>query len=281
MKPIESSDLWAERRLTFRRLHEQAGVFVIPNPWDVGSAKILAAAGFGALASTSAGYAFARGKRDNHVPREEMFTHIGELVAATPLPVNADLENGYGDDPTQVAETISMALAAGLAGASIEDARGKPDSTIYPIELAVERITAAVEAAQSPRTHFVLTARAENFLCGNPDLNDTIKRLQAYQKAGADVLYAPGLTTEEQIRAVVSSVDKPVNVVAGLASMPYNVDELAAMKVKRISLGSTLARVAFGALQQAAAEMLQQHSFGFFQHAIPFAEIDAMMAEQK
>jgi len=270
-----------QRRRAFRDLHHLDTAFLMPNPWDAGTAKLLAHLGFQAIATTSAGFAFAQGLPDNGVGRELMFRHVGEIVAATSLPVSADLENGYGDDPDTVAETIRLALGSGLAGASIEDARGKPDSDIYPISLAVERIQAAVETIRAQKSHFVLTARAENFLCGNPDINDTIKRLQAFQDAGADVLFAPGITQKEHIAAIVSSLDRPVNVVMGLHKSPLTVADLSAMGVKRISVGGRLTQVAFAAVKNAALEMLNHGTFNFVEHAMPFSELQEMMASQK
>src|SRR5271157_2842217 len=196
----------------FRALHERAGAFIIPNPWDIGTARLLARLGFEALATTSAGYAFTVGKRDNTVGRDMIMTHVATIVSATDLPVSADLENGFGDDPKTVAETFRLAAAGGIVGGSIEDFTNHPDDPIYEYELAVDRVRAAAEVARSFPFPFTLTARSENYLHGRPDLKDTIRRLQAYQEAGADVLYAPGLTSREDIAAVVRSVDRPVNV---------------------------------------------------------------------
>jgi 2-methylisocitrate lyase-like PEP mutase family enzyme len=257
----------AEKAQQFRALHQRDNAFILPNPWDVGSARILAQLGFEALATTSAGYAFFRGTLDGRVGRDAMMAHIAELVQATDLPVSADLENGYGDAPEFVAETIRMAAAQGLAGGSIEDATGDAATPIYPLELARERIAAAAEAARSLGFPFTLTARAENFLHGRPDLTDTILRLQAFQDAGADVLYAPGLTTREDIAEVVRSVDRPVNVLAGMPDMRLNAAELSALGVKRISTGSALARAALGALLLSAREMALHGTFGFVEIA--------------
>jgi 2-methylisocitrate lyase-like PEP mutase family enzyme len=257
----------AEKAQQFRALHHRNSAFILPNPWDVGSARILAQLGFEALATTSAGYAFFRGTLDGRVGRDAMMAHIAELVRATDLPVSADLENGYGDAPELVAETICMAAAQGLAGGSIEDATGSAAVPIYPLELAKERIAAAAEAARSLGFAFTLTARAENFLHGRPDLKDTISRLQAFQQAGADVLYAPGLTTREQIAEVVRSVDRPVNVLAGMPDMRLNAAELSELGVKRISTGSALARAALGGLLLSAREMALHGTFGFVEAA--------------
>ena len=256
-----------EKAQQFRALHERPSAFILPNPWDIGSARILAQLGFEALATTSAGYAFFHGTLDGRVGRDAMMAHIAELVRATDLAVSADLENGYGNAPELVAETIRMAAAQGLAGGSIEDATGNAAAPIYPIDLAKERIVAAAEAARSLGFPFTLTARAENFLHGRPELKDTIERLQAYQEAGADVLYAPGLTTREEIAEVVRSVDRPVNVLAGIADMRLSVAELSQLGVKRISTGSALARASLGALLLSAREMAQHGTFGFVDSA--------------
>ena len=267
----------AEKGLAFRALHQRAGAFVIPNPWDAGSACLLSALGFEALATTSAGYTFMLGRREGGISLAETLENARAIVEATDLPVSVDLENGFGDDPKDCAEAIRAAFAAGLVGGSIEDASGDKARPIYDFELAVERVAAAVEAARALPTPFVLTARAENFLHGRPDLEDTIRRLQAFEKAGAEVLYAPGLTKLDQIRTVCASVSRPVNVVMGLVGGAFSVQQLAEAGVKRISLGSTLARVAYGALTRAAREMLQDGTFSFATGAIPFAEINRQM----
>lgn len=264
----------AEKAQAFRALHQREGAFIIPNPWDPGTAKLLAGLGFEALATTSAGYAFSLGKGDGEVGREAMLAHCEEMVAATDLPVSADLENGYGDDPATVAETIRRAGEAGLAGASIEDARpGGAEPPIYDFGHAVERVRAAVEAARSCEHPFTLTARAENYLHGRPDLDDTIRRLQAFQEAGADVLYAPGLTTREDIAAVVRSVDRPVNVLAGLPGLGLGLAELSDLGVKRVSTGAAPARVALGAFLTAAREMRYEGTFTFVDGAMSSSEI--------
>ncbi len=268
-----------EKAIAFRALHARSGAFVIPNPWDGGSARLLSSLGFEALATTSAGHAFALGRRDGDgcVGRAETLANARAIVEATDLPVSADLENGFGDDPESAAETIRAAAAVGLAGGSIEDASGDPARPIYDLSLAVERVAAAVEAARALKVPFVLTARAENFLHGRPDLEDTIRRLQAFEKAGAEVLYAPGLTQLDQIRTLCSSVSRPVNVVMGLVGGAFSVQQLAEAGVKRISLGSSLARAALGALMRAAREIRQDGTFGFAAQAIPFAEINRQM----
>jgi 2-methylisocitrate lyase-like PEP mutase family enzyme len=269
----------AEKGQVFRALHQRNGAFIIPNPWDVGTARLLAHFGFEALATTSAGYAFSVGQRDNTIERAQMMEHLSAIAAATDLPVSADLENGFGDAPEVVAETIRLAAAAGVVGGSIEDMSRQPGHPIYEHERSVERIRAAAEAARALPFAFTLTARAENYLVGNPDLKDTIRRLQAYQEAGADVLYAPGLTGKDEIAAVVGSVDRPVNVVMGLQGVQLSRDELAAMGVKRISVGSSLARAALGAFVRAATEMRDHGTFAFAKDAVSFREISAMFEE--
>ena len=268
-----------DKARAFRALHERPGAFVIPNPWDVGTARILAGLGFEALATTSAGLAFALGRRDGEgaVARDEALAHARDIVSATPLPVSADLENGFGDAPETAAETIRLAAETGLVGASIEDATGDPDHPIYDASLAAERIAAAAEAARALPFPFTLTARAENFLHGRPDLDDTIRRLQAFEAAGADVLYAPGLRDLAMIRTVCAAVGKPVNVVMGLAGAPLSVEDLAAAGVRRISLGSALSRVALGAFLRAAREIKERGTFSFAENAASFAEIDPFM----
>ncbi len=266
----------SEKAHAFRALHERDRAFIIPNPWDVGTARLLAHLGFEALATTSAGYAFSIGQRDNTVGRELMLAHVAAIASATDLPVSADLENGFGDAPAIAAETICLGAAAGLAGGSIEDATGSPEKPIYELGLAVDRIRAAAQAAHTLSLPFTLTARAENYLNGRPDLHDTIKRLQAYQEAGADVLYAPGLTTKEDIAAVISSVDRPVNVLMGLQGMQLNLEELSEMGVRRISVGSALCRAALGEFLRAAREMRDHGTFSFADHAISFRDVSAM-----
>jgi 2-methylisocitrate lyase-like PEP mutase family enzyme len=258
-------------------LHERPGAFVIPNPWDVGTARILAGLGFEALATTSAGMAFALGRRDGAVSRDDALAHARTIVGATALPVSADLENGFGAAPETVAETIRLAAGTGLVGGSIEDATGDPDRPIYDRSLAVERIAAAAEAARGLPFPFTLTARAENFLHGRPDLDDTIGRLQAFESAGADVLYAPGLRDLGMIRTVCAAVGRPVNVIMGLAGAPFSVDQLAAAGVRRISLGSALARAALGAFLRAAREIGEQGTFGFADNAATFGDLDPFM----
>ncbi|MHA6326687.1 isocitrate lyase/PEP mutase family protein [Roseivivax sp. CAU 1753] len=261
----------------FAALHQRGAAFVVPNPWDAGTARLLTAMGFEALATTSAGLAFARGKRDSFaaIPRETLLLNAAAIVAATDLPVTADLEDGFGPAPETCAETIRMAASLGLVGGSIEDATGDPDDPIYAMDAAVARIEAAAEAARD--LPFLLTARAENYLWGNPDLDDTIHRLQAFSAAGADVLYAPGLPDLATIRTVCSALDKPVNVVMGLSGLRVSVDDLAAAGVTRISTGGSFARAALGAVKRAAEEVLHHGTFTYADAAIPDAEISALM----
>lgn len=263
---------------TFQALHERPGAFVIPNPWDAGSARILTGLGFEALATTSAGYAFSTGRPASGagLTRDEILGNAQGIVAATHLPVSADLEDGFGRSPETCAETIRRASGIGLAGGSIEDATGDPAEPIFAFELAVERVAAAAEAARDRR--FLLTARAENFLHGRPDLDDTIRRLQAFAAAGADVLYAPGLPGLEAIRTVCAAVQKPVNVVMGLNATRFTVEELASVGVKRISVGGAFARAALGALVRAACEVRDGGTFTFAADALPNAEVSAFMA---
>ncbi|MGB7303536.1 MAG: isocitrate lyase/phosphoenolpyruvate mutase family protein [Burkholderiaceae bacterium] len=261
----------------FARLHQAGAPLILPNPWDVGSAIMLTSLGFKALATTSAGYAYSVGKVDGAVGRDAMMAHIAQVVGATRLPVSADLENGWADAPDAVAETITLAVGTGLAGGSIEDATGQPDQPIYDHGLATERIAAAAEAVRNLPEKFVLCARAENFLCGNPDLTDTIKRLQAYQEAGADVLYAPGLRTIDDVRSVINSVDRPVNVIA---SPRFSVAELASVGAARISLGSAMARTAYGAMIQAAADIQGDGAFTFIKNAPGFQQLNSLLGSE-
>jgi 2-methylisocitrate lyase-like PEP mutase family enzyme len=263
-----------DKRIAFRKLHEAPGAFIIPNPWDIGTARILAALGFPALATTSAGMAFSLGVAEGAVSRKDTLDHCRSIVAATPLPVSADLEKGFGDSPQSAAETIRAAADIGLAGCSLEDHTGRRDDPIYDFTLAVERIEAAVEARRSLLHDFVLTARCENFLWDRADLDDTIRRLQAFEKAGADVLYAPGLRDLHTIRLVCKAVTKPVNVVMGMPGATFSVAELAEAGVKRISVGSGLARLAFGTFVNAAREMRSAGTFRFSDQAMGFAELE-------
>ena len=261
----------------FRALHARSGTFIIPNPWDAGTAKILAHLGFEALATTGAGLAFALGRPDGAAGRDETLANARAIVEATHLPVSADLENGFGASPDVVAETIHLAVAAGLAGGSIEDSTGDHAKPIFDFNLAVERVAAAVEAARAQDICFTLTARVENFLHGRPDLDDTIKRLQAFEKAGADVLYAPGLPTLDAIRAVCSAVSRPVNV---LANGAFTLKQYEDAGAKRVSVGSRLNLAALGAFNRGAQEMKDAGTFNFAREAIPYAEINTLMKEQ-
>ncbi|HET9180915.1 MAG TPA: isocitrate lyase/phosphoenolpyruvate mutase family protein [Candidatus Angelobacter sp.] len=269
----------AEKGAAFRKLHERESAFIIPNPWDIGSARILAHLDFGALATTSMGYALSRGKRDGAVSRDEVIAHVAEITSATELPVSADLENCFADDPKQAAETIRLAAAAGAVGGSIEDSTGRADDPIYEFGFAVDRVRAAVATARALPFTFTLTARAENFLHGRPDLKDTIKRLQAFQEAGADVLFAPGLRTKADMAAVISSVDRPVNVLMGLQGVLLSLDELSELGAKRISVGSSLARTALGAFLRGAREMRETGTFSFGSEAVNPREISAIFKE--
>lgn len=262
-----------------KSLHAQDQAFVIPNAWDAGSARLLESLGFEALATTSAGYAFSKGKRDSiaGLSRDELLANAAEIVAATDLPVSADLEDGFGVTPEICAQTIRMASKLGLVGGSIEDATGDPTSPIYDIDQSVERIQAAAEAAAG--LPFILTARAENYLWGKPDLNDTIKRLQAFSEAGADVLYAPGLPDIAAIRTVCTAVDKPVNVLMGLQGNTYSVEELSEAGVRRISVGGSFARAAIGALMRAAEEVRTCGTFTYAADAIPDSVVSKLMVQ--
>lgn len=270
----------AEKGKIFQDLHHRGHAFVIPNPWDIGTARLLEILGFEAIATTSAGFAYSIGKSDAAVDRETMLNHAAALAAAVDLPVSADLENGYADDPAQVAETVRRASSLGLAGCSIEDVG--PDRARGPYELAFakERVRAAVEAAHSSSYAFTLTARAENFIIGRPDLRDTIARLQAFQEAGADVLFAPGLKSKEDIQTVVRSVDRPVNVIMGLQGVRLSLADLSAIGVKRISVGSALSRAALGAFLRAAKELKEQGTFTFADEAPKYADLNALFSRR-
>jgi 2-methylisocitrate lyase-like PEP mutase family enzyme len=265
----------------FRKLHQGKEAFVIPNPWDAGTAKLLADLGYKALATTSAGFAFSIGKSDGDavIDRETTLANFGAIVAATDLPVSADLQGGFGPKPEDAATTIRGAGAVGLVGGSIEDASSDPANPIYDIGHAKERVMAAVEAARALKFPFTLTARAENFLHGRADLADTIKRLQAFQEAGADVLFAPGLKTREEIGAVVRAVDRPVNVLMGARTQPLTVKDLSELGVKRISVGSGFYLAAMGAFQRAAEEMMQHGTTGFMDQAAPYDRLNKLFAQ--
>ena len=263
----------------FRKLHEGPGIFVVPNAWDAGSAKMLTSLGFKAIATTSAGLAFALGKADGEgaVTQQETLDNARSIVSATSLPVTADLENGFGDEPENCAQTILLAAETGLAGGSIEDSTGRPGDPIYPFDLAVQRVKAAVHAARSLPFPFMLTARAENLIHGRPDLKDTIQRLEAFADAGADVLFAPGLRTKEEIETVVRAVaPRPVNMIMALNNVDFTLDELSDLGVKRVSIGSSLARVAYGAFFDGAKEMLDKGRFTYANDTISYAAINAL-----
>jgi 2-methylisocitrate lyase-like PEP mutase family enzyme len=253
-----------EKGAAFRALHERKGAFLMPNPWDEGSTRMLAQMGFEALATTSAGFAFSAGRTDGGMNREETLAHATTIAAATDLPVSVDFGDGFGDSPEAAAEIFRHAGATGIAGGSIEDVPSRGESRApYEIQRAVERVRAAVEAARALPFPFMLTARAENYVVGRPDLRDTIARLQAFQEGGADVLYAPGLRTREDIEALVKSVDRPVNVLAGLTGMSFTMEDYSAMGVKRVSVGSLLSRVAYAAMLRAGREMRERGSFTY------------------
>ncbi len=269
-----------EKYERFVALHQRDGAFVIPNPWDAGSARLLASLGFEALATTSAGYAFSVGRRDSFAAlgRDEILRNAASIVSACELPVSADLEDGFGASPDACAETVRLACDAGLVGGSIEDATGDPADPIYGFEASVERVRAAEEA--SKKLPFLLTARCENYLWGRAELGDTIKRLQAYSEAGADVLYAPGLKDIGDIETLCREVDKPVNVVMGLVGPVFTVQQLADVGVKRVSVGGSLARAALGALKRAAQEMRDHGTFTYAADALPASELASLMSQE-
>ncbi|WP_342623080.1 isocitrate lyase/phosphoenolpyruvate mutase family protein [Pseudomonas alkylphenolica] len=272
-------DVQTLRAEAFKALHERDRAFVIPNPWDAGSAKLLASLGFEALATTSAGLAFSLGRPDAEgaMTLAETLDNVRAIVDATALPVAADLENGFSDDPKGCAEAILLGAQAGLVGGSIEDASGNPDEPIYSFHHAVERVEAAVAAARSLDFPFMLCARAENLLHGRMDLDDTIARLQAFAEAGADVLYAPGLRTADEIRAVVQAVaPKPVNVLMGMKGVQLGVNQLQDLGVRRISVGSSLMRAAYGAFYRGAEEILGQGTFTYGEQAMPFDQLNQL-----
>ena len=267
----------SDRATRFRALHQARGAFVIPNPWDAGSARILAGLGFQALATSSGACAGVLGRRDGKVTRDEALAHARAIVEATDLPVSADLEKGFGDAPAATAETIRLAAAVGLVGASIEDATGDRGKPLYDIELATERVGAAVAAARALPFPFTLTARAENFLRGNPSLDDTIRRLQAFEKAGADVLFAPGLPDLDAVRAVCAAVSRPVNFMVGIKGKSFTVAELAAAGVRRISLATSLYRAAMTGLLDAAREVKDKGTFGYLDRSVTTPELNGFL----
>lgn len=267
----------AERAARFRGLHEGPRPFVIPNPWDVGSARLLAGLGFPALATSSAASAAAVGRRDGGLTREEALAHARLIVDATDLPVSADLEKGFGDAPEVVAETVRLAARAGLVGCTIEDATGHRDRPLYDLELAVERIAAAARAAHALPFPFLLTARAHNFLYADARLDDTIGRLRAYEEAGADVLFAPGLPDLDAVRAVCAAVGKPVNFMAGIKGKSFSVADLAAAGIRRVSLATSLYRAAMTGLLDAAREVKDDGRFAFLDRCTTTPELNKLM----
>lgn len=268
----------AERARIFRALHEKPGIFLMPNPWDAGTAKLFASLGFEALATTSLGFANALGRVDGtlSVSRTELIANCREIAAATELPVTADLENGYADDPRAAAEIIRLAAESGVVGGSLEDSTTDPDEPIYDFNLAVERVAAAVEVARALPFPFTLTARAENHLHGRRDLDDTIRRLQAFSAAGADVVYAPGLRDLDTIRKVVAAVSKPLNVVMSAADPDLTVQQLGDAGVKRISVGGALSRLGLAAVREAAIAMRDSGSFQWVRDTIPSKDLKAV-----
>jgi 2-methylisocitrate lyase-like PEP mutase family enzyme len=262
----------AEKRAAFRALHT-SGCFVLPNPWDAGSTRYLQTLGFQAVATTSSGFAWSVGHADNTLPREAILAHLREIVEATDLPVNADFENGFGRDPAEVAESVRLAVETGVAGLSIEDSTGDPAGALFPIDVAVQRISAARRAIDETGGDTLLIGRAENFFAGKPDLDDAIARLKAYAQAGADCLYAPGIQTREQIEAVVAAVaPKPVNLLIGSTSS-FTLQEVAALGVRRISVGGALARAAWGGFMH-AAQALANGRFDGFDGAAPGSQLN-------
>ena len=269
-----------EKRRTFRNLH-QSGCFVIPNPWDVGSARYLQHLGFKALATTSLGYAFSAGYADNAVPRDVMLAHIAELTRACDLPLNADFEGSYADDPDGVAESVTLCVATGVAGLSIEDSTGDKANPLYPFDLALARIKAARAAIDKSGADVFLTARTEGFIRGRPDMDETIRRLRAFADAGADCLYAPGIRTREEIEKVVNAVaPKPVNVLVGWPS-DLSVQDIAKLGARRISVGGALARAAWGGFIRAVRQLSDGGCFNGFADAAPAAELNALFREDR
>ena len=268
-----------EKALRFQQLHERAGAFLIPNPWDAGSARVLAGLGFEALATSSSASTATFGRRDGKLTRNEALASARAIVNATDLPVSADLENGFSDNPEVVAETLRMAADAGLVGCSIEDSTGDKDHPLYEIKLAAERVAAAVQAARSLPFRFTLTARAENYTRGKPDLDDTIKRLLVYEKAGADVLFAPALPDLAAVRAVCSAVSGPVNFMVGIRGKSFTLTQLVEAGVKRISFASSLYRAAMTGLVEAASEARQSGTFGYLDKTMTGAELYKFIPE--
>ena len=266
-----------QKAARFRALHDGPGAFIIPNPWDVGSACILAGLGFQALATSSAAAAATVGRKDHGLTRDEALAHARSIVDATPLPVSADLENGFGDAPEVVAETIRLAAEVGLVGCTIEDTTGDSDNPLYGFELAVERVAAAAEAARVLPFPFMVTARTHNLLFSNARLEDTISRLQAFERAGADVLFAPGLPDLAAVRAVCTAISKPFNFMVGIPGKSFSVDQLAAAGVRRISLATSLYRAAMTGFLDAVREVRETGQFGFLDRCVTTAELNKLM----
>jgi 2-methylisocitrate lyase-like PEP mutase family enzyme len=269
-----------EKSEAFEKLHRQGNCFVIPNPWDAGSAKLLEHIGCQALATTGAGFAFSQGKSDLSINAKDMLPHLSQLCAITSLPISADLQNGFGRTPEEAAMTIIEAAKTGIVGCSIEDATGDPEHPFYDLELAKERIQHAAAAARALGFKFMLTARAENYFYGNPDLADTILRLQAYQDAGADVLFAPGVQSKADIKSILSSIDRPLNVLMGLRGEQLTLAELSELGVTRISLGGSLARTAYSAMISAVKDVMTNGNFGYGSDAISGKELNSIFARQ-
>jgi 2-methylisocitrate lyase-like PEP mutase family enzyme len=270
----------ADKRRAFRKLHE-SGCFVIPNPWDVGSARYLQHLGFKALATTSLGYAFSAGYADGAVPRDLMLAHIAELAAASDLPLNADFEGGYADDPDGVAQSVTLCVKTGVAGLSIEDSTSDKANPLYPFDLALARIKAARAAIDRTGEDVMLTARTEGFIRGRPDMDETLRRLQAFAEAGADCLYAPGIKTREDIATVIKGVaPKPVNILIGWPS-DLTVKDIAALGARRISVGGSLARAAWGGFIRAARQLADGGCFGGFADAAPAADLNTLFREHR
>ncbi|MEO7495900.1 MAG: isocitrate lyase/phosphoenolpyruvate mutase family protein [Massilia sp.] len=269
----------ADKAQRFLQLHQAPGCFLVPNPWDAGSAKLLASLGFSALATSGAGIAFAQGKGDLDVSARAMLPSLRAICAATDLPVSADLQNGFGPSADEAAQTILEAAHTGIVGGSLEDASGDDNAPIYDIGLATDRIRAAAEAARSLPFKFMLTARCENFLYGRADLDDTIARLQAYEDAGADVLFAPGITEADDVKAVLGAIERPFNLLMGLPGMELDLHTATRLGVKRVSTGGSLARAAYGALLRAGSEIMSQCSFGYASHAISGKDMKALLQE--
>lgn len=263
----------------FRRLHESRELFVMPNPWDIGTAKIFSQCGFKALATTSGGMAYALGKRDGFVARDDALRHCADLAKATDLPLSADLEKGYGDSPEEVATMITAVAATGVAGCSIEDYTGNPEAAIFDRSLAIERIQAAHEARLALTDDFVLTARCEKFVWNEPELDAVIERLQAFEKAGADVLFAPGIERLEDIKTIVTALENPVSVLMSTPNLSYGLPELQAIGVSRVSIGSSMAQLIYGNAIKAIGELAQSGTFNFLNEAMDYAELESWFSE--